>query len=61
MASDRFKKYQAVTVSHLQADSRRVEFSGEIVDHVRDDVWLVNVPAMGLLLTLEEKDIRDGE
>lgn len=60
MPSDRFKEEQAVVVSHLQADGKRVEFHGKVVNHVRHDAWLVEVPALGLLMTLEEKDLRDG-
>lgn len=61
MPSDRFEAGQTVGVSHLQADGKRVQFEGKIVNHVRHDAWLVEVPALGLLMTLDEKDLSDGK
>lgn len=60
MASDRFTAGQTVVVSHLQGDGRHVTYHGKVVKHAGDDTWLIEVPALGLFLTLEEKDLSNG-
>jgi hypothetical protein len=59
MPSDRFKPDQNVIVSHLQADQRRVQYHAKIVKYVSGDTWQIEVPALGLLMLMQEEDLRD--
>lgn len=60
MPSDRFKIDQVVIVSHLQADGKRVEYHGKVVEHVNDTTWKIEMVALGMFMLLNEEDIRDG-
>lgn len=52
---------QKIRVRHLDATGRATWYDGEILDHIKDDVYRVTFGGFGLRFLIQEKDIQDAQ
>lgn len=61
MPSDTFRPKQKVRIDHVNAVGHTATYDGEVIEHVKDDVWRVTFNGWGLRFLMPESSIHAVE